>query len=326
MCLFPTKQGYPCGHCVDCLSKKRNDWSIRLQEEYNYWFNRGRHTYMALLTYDEEHVPRTSKGTRTLRQRDVQLFMKRLRKRLHKEKVFCRYFYCGEYGPSTHRPHYHILLFGLPMEWSKEKCFRYFQDAWHLGFVGYDFDIVRSEAGIHYCTKYMINKILKLKDNECEKPFTRCSKGLGMSFLFDVVEDETGLHKGSKRKDIEKRFNGAGDLDSEALWLQYRELDNDLDKLEFLRYIDKILNDRMKRGKYRSKLPRYYRDRIFDGCLRVLLNAVCYEFHWKVKEREYHEKYGDYDATHEVPMKTLIALEKEARLISDYIKQSKDKV
>lgn len=326
MCLFPSKQGFPCGHCVDCLSKKRNDWSIRLQEEYNYWFSRGRNTYMALLTYDEDNVPRTSSGTRSLRQRDVQLFMKRLRKRLSKDKVFCRFFYCGEYGPTTKRPHYHILLFGLPMEWSKKKCFQYVQDAWHLGFVGNDFDVVRSEAGIHYCTKYMINKILKLSDNECEKPFTRCSKGLGMSFLFDVVEDETGLHKGDKRKDIIERFNGAFDLDSEALVRHFREIDNDLDKIEFLRYIERILNDRIHRGKFRSKMPRYYRVRIFDGCLRFLLNAVSAEFYWKVKEREYLEKYGDYDKTHDIHMKTLMAMEKESRLIGDYIKQSKDKI
>lgn len=204
--------------------------------------------------------------------------------------------------------------------------FQYVQDAWHLGFVGNDFDIVHSEAGIHYCTKYMINKILKLHDNECEKPFTRCSKGLGMSFLFDVVEDKRGLHKGNKRKDVEERFNGATSLDSAALFQYFRELDNDVDKVEFLRYIDKILNDRIRRGKYRSKMPRYYRDRIFDGCLRALLNAVAAEFYWNPREKEYEEKYGDYDKTHDVPMKTLIAIEKEARLIGDYIKSSKDKV
>lgn len=42
---------------------------------------------------------------------DVQLFMKRLRKRIYKatnEKI--RYFACGEYGPVHFRPHYHLLL------------------------------------------------------------------------------------------------------------------------------------------------------------------------------------------------------------------------
>lgn len=41
----------------------------------------------------------------------VQLFLKRLR------KVWpapLRYFVCGEYGPQTGRPHYHLALFGFP--------------------------------------------------------------------------------------------------------------------------------------------------------------------------------------------------------------------
>lgn len=44
--------------------------------------------------------------------RDVQLFMKRLRKRLSKytdEKI--RYYATSEYGPKTFRAHYHLLLF-----------------------------------------------------------------------------------------------------------------------------------------------------------------------------------------------------------------------
>ena len=58
----------------------------------------------------------------TLLPRDVQLFMKRLRRHLeyqpkkvkgvrdHIEHI--RYFAVGEYGSKTHRPHYHILIFG----------------------------------------------------------------------------------------------------------------------------------------------------------------------------------------------------------------------
>lgn len=42
--------------------------------------------------------------------RDVQLWLKRLRKRCGA----VRYFYCGEYGDRTERPHYHAALFGLP--------------------------------------------------------------------------------------------------------------------------------------------------------------------------------------------------------------------
>lgn len=56
------------------------------------------------LTYDNDHLP--SGGT--LVKRDVQLFNKRLRKRLT-----YRYYFAGEYGDTTHRPHYHAILFGV---------------------------------------------------------------------------------------------------------------------------------------------------------------------------------------------------------------------
>lgn len=47
-----------------------------------------------------------------LKYRDIQLFMKRLRKNLSvygKEEI--RYFVAGEYGPQSFRPHWHILLY-----------------------------------------------------------------------------------------------------------------------------------------------------------------------------------------------------------------------
>ncbi|AXH75025.1 MAG: replication initiator protein [Microviridae sp.] len=45
----------------------------------------------------------------SLRYRDFQLFMKRLRKQT---RTRVRYFVCGEYGEQLQRPHYHACLFG----------------------------------------------------------------------------------------------------------------------------------------------------------------------------------------------------------------------
>lgn len=57
------------------------------------------------LTYSDETVPLDG----SLCKRDVTLFMKRLRKKTGKR---LRYMLVGEYGDQTHRPHYHLLLYG----------------------------------------------------------------------------------------------------------------------------------------------------------------------------------------------------------------------
>lgn len=55
------------------------------------------------LTYDNDHLPAGG----TLVKRDLQLFMKRLRKEY---PPGLRFFACGEYGEISLRPHYHLLL------------------------------------------------------------------------------------------------------------------------------------------------------------------------------------------------------------------------
>lgn len=55
------------------------------------------------LTYRDDAVPQYG----SLKYRDVQLFLKRLRKD-HPVRFVC----CGEYGPKTLRPHYHLCIFG----------------------------------------------------------------------------------------------------------------------------------------------------------------------------------------------------------------------
>lgn len=58
------------------------------------------------LTYDDDHLPALG----SLVKRDLQLFIKRLRKMIAPKRV--RHYAVGEYGEINHRPHYHLLLFG----------------------------------------------------------------------------------------------------------------------------------------------------------------------------------------------------------------------
>ena len=66
------------------------------------------------LTFDDDHIPNPP----TIAKRDVQLFLKRLRKKIAPKQI--RYYACGEYGEKVKmpgsdtlgRPHYHLLIFG----------------------------------------------------------------------------------------------------------------------------------------------------------------------------------------------------------------------
>lgn len=69
-------------------------------------------SHFLTLTLDDSNLtvsPLT--GCLTLNPRDLELFWKRLRKNIGP----FRYYACGEYGDTTGRPHYHAILFGLPI-------------------------------------------------------------------------------------------------------------------------------------------------------------------------------------------------------------------
>lgn len=106
----------PCGKCIGCRLDYSRTWADRLMLELQYhdaaWF--------VTLTYDGDHAPISRvcddetgewTGGLTLCKRDCQLFLKRLRKRLPDDSI--RFYLAGEYGPTTFRPHYHAIIFGL---------------------------------------------------------------------------------------------------------------------------------------------------------------------------------------------------------------------
>lgn len=87
---------------MSCRLSKSQDWATRIHHEATqHEFN-----CFVTLTFADEHLPTDM----SVDIRDVQLFMKRLRKRLGHDRV--RYFACGEYGDRFQRPHYHVILFG----------------------------------------------------------------------------------------------------------------------------------------------------------------------------------------------------------------------
>jgi len=95
------RQRLPCGKCAFCIKKRIDSWCLRLQHEMEVSSS----AYFLTLTYAPEHEP----DDLQLRKRDLQLFIKRLRK----VNSGIRYYAVGEYGGRFGRPHYHAVIFNL---------------------------------------------------------------------------------------------------------------------------------------------------------------------------------------------------------------------
>lgn len=135
----------PCGHCPGCKMANAASWANRMEMELPYHKN----AWFLTLTYNNENVPyRATWDTLTgevitenlsLCYEDMQKFWKRLRRYIEyhkKETGKLMYFQAGEYGSQTHRPHYHAIVYDLPIKqeelkiYKKEKGFTYYNCEW----------------------------------------------------------------------------------------------------------------------------------------------------------------------------------------------------
>lgn len=96
----------PCGRCIGCRLEYSRQWAIRCVNESKV---HEENSFLTLTYREEELVWGNSRAT--LYPRDLQLFMKRLRKEVDKPKAL-KFYACGEYGELNQRPHYHMCLFG----------------------------------------------------------------------------------------------------------------------------------------------------------------------------------------------------------------------
>ena len=183
-CLHPItlKSGLTvgCGKCLLCLSKRRDEWSHRLQlHSYGY----DRMPLFVGLTYDDASL--NWGGNRpSLYRRDPQLFIKKLKENFNLYNTNFSYFGCGEYGDKYDRPHYHFLFFGFDeLQDHFERDFigshEVLRKVWSFGNV----DIgVAQWSGVHYVTKYVL-KYDEENYEDVQKPFIIASHGLGLPWL-----------------------------------------------------------------------------------------------------------------------------------------------
>lgn len=117
----------PCGKCQGCRLAKSAEWAMRCQLESGYYLD----NYFLTLTYDDAHLPirdhvslDKSTGEVLIESENAVLvpehmtkFLKDLRRyyEYHYNHTGIRYFLAGEYGEKTLRPHYHMIVFNLPI-------------------------------------------------------------------------------------------------------------------------------------------------------------------------------------------------------------------
>lgn len=190
-------QWAPCGKCEECIKDKQNEYIIRTIEEA---MKVKGNIYFLTLTYSDDNVPLTVdedgelideetgeilSTLKSLNNQDITLWKKRCKRYIQyhfKRKSEFSYLICGEYGPQTHRPHYHALFIGI----SPEDMEIYKKD-WE---ENYGFTCVKqiSRFDIERTARYVSKYITKMRDLEdpnvingkVQKPRKITSKGYGM--------------------------------------------------------------------------------------------------------------------------------------------------
>lgn len=182
----------PCGKCYYCLQKKRGYWLSRMEYEAR----KSVSAHFVTLTYDDEHLPFDENGNPMVSKRDIQLFFKRLRKNTGSE---VKYFCVAEYGPQTHRPHYHAIIFnlskikvnGIDVLVDKEEVHLNIVNNWKNGNVSV-FPALGATIG-YVCKYHTIPKDMR-QPKEFKSTFTLMSRrpGIGDGYVDDMQDWHNG--------------------------------------------------------------------------------------------------------------------------------------
>lgn len=193
----------PCGQCLGCRIDYSREWANRLILELqehdpdDCWF--------VTLTYNDVSLAeqcKTEKGSYSLNKRDLQLFMKRLRRSIEPSK--CRFYAVGEYGGLSLRPHFHLILFNAPLaQWPMEQLHKSSQGyvyqssdlLKHIWYYGYNVCAPVTWESCAYTARYMMKKLKGVESDwydlaGVEKPFATMSRkpGIGEGY-FEHMEN-----------------------------------------------------------------------------------------------------------------------------------------
>nr|QJB19235.1 MAG: replication initiator protein [Microvirus sp.] len=206
----------PCGWCVGCQLDKARTWAVRCYHEASLYAQ----NCFVTLTYRDEFLPPFG----SLQLRDLQLFIKRLRKAYPDSRP--RYFACGEYGEKLGRPHFHLCIFNFDFcdkqFWTERNGYRVFvsESLGRLWPAGHHEIGEMSFEAAAYTARYCLKKVKRGVENgyytrlvpetgelvPVSPEFTVMSRrpGIGKSwfdrFSSDVFPDDFVVVRGAKVK------------------------------------------------------------------------------------------------------------------------------
>ena len=241
----------PCGKCIECKIRYQNQWMIRLYEEAKCH----KHILFITLTYNEQKVPfyldkNTGQIFRTVYKDHIQKALKRFRinreRHLKQDATPFKYFITSEYGPSTYRPHYHGVIFGL-----SRMDFLPFLNDWRKNYGFFKCTVVKSFDDRH-------------KLNACRYVAKYCSKG-----EFECPYVEQG--KVNKTFHLISKRLGYGYINKLRKWHLSSIFHRFDSKHRFTsEYLDDILSRKnYQMGSFCYQLPRYYSNKIYGEQSRL---------------------------------------------------------
>ena len=213
----------PCGTCMDCRMNYAREWAMRCVAESQIW----KYNYFLTLTYNDENLPVVNEKTgeildhSTLRPSHIVQFCKSLRQNFSRRgHVGIRFFMAGEYGDKSFRPHYHMIVFNLPLNdlifYKKSKLgFLYYtspslERIWNKGFVVVG-DLTAASAA--YTARYCLKKCKDLYSDKYDSlgiipEYTNCSRRPGIGWAwYEMNKDKLFLEGFVPVSDGEKSVN-----------------------------------------------------------------------------------------------------------------------
>lgn len=190
----------PCGHCMGCRLDRARVWADRMLLElrdndykalfvtltyndlslpyawhigYNYYDGFYEDVEPLVLDDDDEWIAIAAGAPATLSVRDTQLFMKRLRRTFKDRRL--RFFLAGEYGPKTHRPHYHAIIYGLTLSDFKDCRLKDFNKLGQPRYISKSFEKIWGNgycvlAPVNWNTCSYVSRYTMKKRYKCDDP------------------------------------------------------------------------------------------------------------------------------------------------------------